>query len=317
MASCGITIDNRLYSVRVLNIREERSFVLSTLTKVLVVLVSLISIFLCGIVVTYVANSSNYKELYTQEQKERQLVEAERLSVVKQYNAQLDADKKVKDELNDRISILDEDKSNLEADYRNVQRESASYEARATSLQGALTGFEQTISNLVQSLNLARGELDNLRTDRVDEKKEFNQITARLYEAIVQMEALSADKRRLLEERTGLEATIEELAGGKGASAGVDAKSNVVTREKSSVSAVGVGIAVNLNGLITEVGESLVSVSIGSADGVTKNMVFHVTRGDEFICDIVVTDVDTNKAAGVVELKLQQPRIGDSITTNM
>ena len=84
MASCGITIDNRLYSVRVLNIREERSFVLSTLTKVLVVLVSLISIFLCGIVVTYVANSSNYKELYTQEQKERQMVEAERLSVVKQ-----------------------------------------------------------------------------------------------------------------------------------------------------------------------------------------------------------------------------------------
>ncbi len=313
MTSCGITIDNRLYSVRVLNIREERSFVLSTLTKVLVVLVSLISIFLCGIVVTYVANSGNYKELYTQEQRERQGAEAERVSAVRQYNEQLEVVKKLKDEFNERISILEEDKSKLSADYRNVQRESASYEARATSLQGHLTGSGQTISNLVQSLNLARGELDSLRTDRVDEKKEFNQISARLYETIVQLEALRADKRRLLEERIGLESTIEQLAGGKG----TVAKSNVVTREKSAVSAVGARSDVSLNGLITEVGESLVSLSIGSADGVTKNMVFHVTRGDEFICDIVVTDVDTDKAAGIMELKLQQPRIGDSVSTKM
>ena len=46
-------------------------------------------------------------------------------------------------------------------------------------------------------------------------------------------------------------------------------------------------------------------------------MVFHVTRGDEFICDVIVTDVDTNKAAGVLELKLGQPKIGDTVSTKL
>ena len=72
-----------------------------------------------------------------------------------------------------------------------------------------------------------------------------------------------------------------------------------------------------LNGLIAEVGESLVTISIGADDGVSRGMVFHVTRGDEFICDVVITNVDTNKAAGVLELKLKQPRIGDNVSTKL
>ena len=38
---------------------------MSTLTKVLIVLLTISSIFLCGIVVTYVSNAHNYKKLHT------------------------------------------------------------------------------------------------------------------------------------------------------------------------------------------------------------------------------------------------------------
>ena len=37
---------------------------MSPLTKILIVLLTLSSIFLCGIVVTYVGNADNYKEQY-------------------------------------------------------------------------------------------------------------------------------------------------------------------------------------------------------------------------------------------------------------
>ena len=37
---------------------------MSTLTKILVVLLAAASLFLCGIVVTYVATTSNYKNAY-------------------------------------------------------------------------------------------------------------------------------------------------------------------------------------------------------------------------------------------------------------
>lgn len=288
---------------------------MSTLTKVLVVLVSLLSIFLCGTVVTYVANSSNYKALYQDEQNMRKDAEAERASAISHYNTQLAVVDDLKRDFNERIAAIEEEKSNLVSELRSAQRAGAKYLARADSWQGIVTGFEQTIGNMEQSLKLAQGELDNLRTDRADEKKEFNQITSRLYETLVQMETLSADKRRLQEEISGLEEDVSNLAGAGGARAG--GRDNIVTPEKSSVTAVSDVGGADISGLITEVGESLVSISIGSADGVKKNMVFHVTRGDEFICDVVVTDVDTNKAAGVLELRLQDPRMGDTISTNL
>ena len=54
------------------------------------------------------------------------------------------------------------------------------------------------------------------------------------------------------------------------------------------------------------------------SDGLNKNDVLHVYRGGDFICDIVVTDVDTSKAAGVLELVQQSgPRIGDTVTSEL
>lgn len=288
---------------------------MSTLTKVLVVLVSLIAIFLCGMVVTYVANSSNYKALYEQQNSARQIAEADRASAMKQYDEQLQAVKKMKDDYNDRIQRLEDAKAQLESNLRTAERESAKHLARADSWQGILTGMEQSLANLEASLSTAQKELDSLRTDRTQEKKELNEVTAQLYETIVQMQALSADKRRLMEENTSLEGQLQKAAGGKAAV--TSAGGNVVTREKNAAIGVGRTSDVSLSGLITEIGESLVSVSIGSADGVKDNMVFHVTRGDEFICDIVITDVDVNKAAGVLELKLREPRVGDTISTKL
>ena len=46
-------------------------------------------------------------------------------------------------------------------------------------------------------------------------------------------------------------------------------------------------------------------------------MKFHVTRGDRFICDLLVTDVDVNKAAAIIELKNASPKIGDTASTEL
>ena len=61
----------------------------------------------------------------------------------------------------------------------------------------------------------------------------------------------------------------------------------------------------------------MASVSVGAVDGVREGMKFHVTRGDEFICDILIIDVDTEEAVGVLELVQQQLRVGDNASTNL
>ena len=91
-----------------------------------------------------------------------------------------------------------------------------------------------------------------------------------------------------------------------------------VTPEKTNiVSSEPIPSDADINGLISEVHNNMASISLGSADGVKKGMVFHVTRGDEFICDIAITDVDVNTSAGAMELKLQQPRVGDNVSTKL
>jgi hypothetical protein len=46
-------------------------------------------------------------------------------------------------------------------------------------------------------------------------------------------------------------------------------------------------------------------------------MKFHVTRGDRFVCDIVISDVDADKAIGSLDLVQIDPQPGDSATTNL
>lgn len=72
-----------------------------------------------------------------------------------------------------------------------------------------------------------------------------------------------------------------------------------------------------INGLVSELDGSLATLSVGTADGVEKGMVFHITRGSEFLCDVVVTDVDVNKCAGTLEMIQQRPKIGDTAATKL
>jgi hypothetical protein len=44
-------------------------------------------------------------------------------------------------------------------------------------------------------------------------------------------------------------------------------------------------------------------------------MVFHVTRGDRFVCDVIITNVDINRSAGTLDLVVQQPQVNDIAST--
>ncbi|MHC4126368.1 MAG: hypothetical protein ACYSRR_07965, partial [Planctomycetota bacterium] len=62
---------------------------------------------------------------------------------------------------------------------------------------------------------------------------------------------------------------------------------------------------------------SMAEISLGSADGVKDGMKFHVTRGEEFICDVLIVDIDADKSVGVLDLVQKQPKVGDNVTTSL
>lgn len=287
---------------------------MSTFTKVFVVLLSLFSIFLCGTVVTYVSNVNNYKALFEDEKSLNRSLKSENTSLKRQYNEKVALMKEQEKKLNERIQQFEDENSKLVVDLRKAERMSLEYQGRVNSWAGILTSFEQTIANLEQSLKLTQQQLNKAHSEGIKDRKELNEITASFYEKMVQMESLEAARRRLLEQKTDLENRMNQITGPD--TWGTQAIEPVTPDIDLARPGVTFGGA-DLNGLITEVGESMVTISIGSADGVKKGMVFHVTRGDDFISDILITDVDTNKSAGVLDLVQQQPRIMDNVSTRL
>ena len=285
---------------------------MSTLTKVLVVLLTLASIFLCGIVVTYVASAENYKAAYDEQAAK---LDAE-TSVFKtrenEFNNYMADAQRKQDELNGKITALEAEKAQIAADLSASKTSSFAAQERVSNLASVVAGLNQTVSSMDQSLKLAREELDRIRTEQVRDKKNLNEVVAALNEKQVQLDTIEAEKRRLLEQKASLE---DQFAGKNGTVA-----AGVVTEEAGKVRVTPPATdQIALESKIVEVNavNNLVTIAAGSADGVKEGMRFHVVRGDAFICDVVITHVDVEQSAGTIELKRSAPQVGDMISTSL
>jgi hypothetical protein len=69
-----------------------------------------------------------------------------------------------------------------------------------------------------------------------------------------------------------------------------------------------------IRGKVLDVTGDSVSISVGSADSVAKDMVFVVHRNGEYVADVKIVNVEPNRAAGRITKKTSVPQPGDQIT---
>ncbi|OHB56904.1 MAG: hypothetical protein A2173_00465 [Planctomycetes bacterium RBG_13_44_8b] len=273
---------------------------MSTLTKILIVLLSLFSIFLCGTVVTYVGTAKNYKSAYESLSNELAALKKKTTN----YEQQLEEKRRQMDELASRldteIARLKTEKVQIEQELKDVSRSKAALEEKVQSLAAAALGFEETVGGMEESLKATRQELDKARAEGIKLAKNLNEITASLEERIAQLNAVDAEKRRLLEQQGAGKVSYEPIT---------------PLPDDSAARVIETPVSTSLQGMVTAVDGSLVTLSIGDADGVAKGMVFHIIRNDSFVCDIKVTEVDTEASAGTAQLVQTQPIVGDIAST--
>lgn len=290
---------------------------MSKLTKILIVLLTLSSIFLCGIVVTYVANADNYRQKYEDLSTDRDSLSRKVSNLTKQVNDKTAEKQALEDQLGAEIASLKEETVRAQNALKDSEREKSLLLQKVNNFASIVDGFTQTNDQQGLLLKNTLDELNRIRTEQIKERKELNETTTSLIEKMAIIESLEAEKRQLIEEKFELQARLDEILQPTGRVAAapvpVTQRREVVREAAAAVSEIG------LKGLITKLDlkNSLASISIGSADGVKEGMKFHVTRGDEFLCDILIIDTDTEEAVGVLDLVQQQPRIGDNVSTNL
>ncbi len=293
---------------------------MSTLTKILVVLLTISSIFLCGIVVTYVANADNFREKYNDLRADRDALSQK----VKNLNDQLSEKTQQKDELenqlNNEIASLKTKTGELQTKLANAEREKAQLIEKVNSWVSVVESFSATAEDKQLLLKKTLEELQELETEQIKQGKQLDEAMAALIERQAIIEALGAEKKRLVEEKTDLQSRLDQLLQSRGkVAAAVEPVTPMPAVARPAAQVQIPAGEIGLKGLVSEVNMQnfLAGISIGSADGVREGMRFHVTRGDEFVCDILIIDVDTEKAVGVLELVQKQPRVGDTVSTNL
>ena len=290
---------------------------MSTLTKILIVLLTISSVFLCGIVVTYVANADNYRQKYNGLKADRDSLSEKVKSLTKQLNEKIKETDQQKQKLNNEIASLKAEFSKIQTSFKNAEREKADLLVRSNSWEAITKNFTKTTDEQKKLFEDTLVELNKVQAEQIKEQKELSETTSSLIEKMAIIETLQTEKRRMLEENTELQNKLNQLLQPIGKVAAVPVP---VTPEKTKVrSAVTRAKDIALQGLITEIDlkNSMVIISIGTADGVKEGMKFHVTRGDEFLCDILIIDVDAEKAVGILDLVQQQPKTGDNVSTNL
>jgi hypothetical protein len=127
---------------------------------------------------------------------------------------------------------------------------------------------------------------------------------------------LEKDSRRLREENTALQNKLDNLLQRYGKTVPVPTPvTQIADKAQLARPASDIGVKGTISNVKME--NSWAEISIGSANGVRENMVFHATRGDKFICDIVIFEVDPEKAVGTMKLMQETPKVGDVVSTNL
>lgn len=291
---------------------------MSTLTKALIILLTVASIFLCGIVVTYVANAENYRQKYTDLRNTAAAAKANEDNAKRQLNETIKQADQEKAKLNEVIASLRTQIGEVQAKLDAAEREKATLLQQVNSWTAITKDFYQTNDKQGQLLKNTIDELNRVQAELIKEQSDLKDTTTALIEKMAIITTLEGKSKRLLEEKTELQDKLDQVLRQFGKTA-VAPTAVTPTKDKARVAPAPVTKDLELKGRVTVVDSknSMAEISIGAADGVKESMKFHVTRGDEFICDILILDVDTEKAVGLMELVQQQPKVGDSVSTSL
>ena len=292
---------------------------MSTLTKVLIVLLTIASIFLCGIVVTYVSNANNYRQMYNDLKNAKLAAEENEKNAKKQLILAIEEAGKQEQLLRENIKTLETQVGNLQTALTDAQRKASEAIAQQNNWRDINTKFLATNDELRKLLEEKLAQLKDVDAKRIQGDKQLKETTATLIEKMAIIDDLQKQTNLLLEEKTDLQNKLGNFLQPTGQAVAPPVS---VTALKETARVAVPAVDIGLNGLVTKVGmeNSLAQISIGAANGVKQNMKFHVTRADKFICDILILDVEPEKAIGTLELMdvtKEQPKAGDNVSTNL
>ena len=283
---------------------------MSALTKIFIVLLVLFSIAFTSMTVSIVAQSTNWKDTALKYQEQARISDTNLRHEIAASAAQL-------------ASALDEARSNieeigrLEAAVEKARQNAAGFQAQLARAESDKSGAESMNRGLLAQLRLVQASSDEYRDQRtklerraIDLQRRNIDLNDRVNEVTEQVDVLLEQRRHFEQQINILRNENERMAAGPSRSHTFEDPAGAALPNVVALAPVA---ARAIRGHVTDVGGNVVTVSVGSADGVKMGMIFVIHRGSEYVGDLTVTLVDPNQCAGRLTLSASPPLVGDEI----
>jgi hypothetical protein len=287
-------------------------------------LLTLSAIFLCGIVVTYVGNAADYKELYDTEGRRRRDAMNKQSQAEQLLSDEKDKFKKIEDDLKARVAGLTTELDKLRTELRLASTQKTSLDEKVQSWVAITQDLTKTNQLMQDRLTSTQAELKDMMIQQKEQGQKLEETATTLIAQMGIVDTLERDKRRLEEERTMLQKQLNQLLAQYGREA---AYLPVVTPEPATAAPAAPVVPtlpryvkeIGLKGAITgvDLNNKIAQISIGAVNDVRKDMKFYVTRGDEFVCELLIFFVDKEAAVGQMLNVVYPPKVGDTVATNI
>jgi peptidoglycan hydrolase CwlO-like protein len=283
------------------------------LTKAFVVLAAILSIVLSVMVIGYAVNADRIATDYSNAVNAKSLAEASNSSGRANFQSQVDA-------LNTQITQLNADKQQSEVARKGLEAERATLDAarakaeqERNTVQAKIAELSETVKTMQTLIASYKEEVTGLRRNELSNKQARLEMEDRISDLESQRDVLSQNFR----------AVQEQLAEARMAAANAGSASAGAT-SATDPNRVVVWNGPQITGRIESIerdnatGKTIARISLGSNNGVLKNMQFHVVRDGSFVNNLKIIQPDLKES--VAEVSFAAPygneiRVGDQVLT--
>lgn len=274
---------------------------MSTMTKVFVVLTAVLSIVASVLFISATAQWADYKQLSETYQTQRQAAQTERDRIAVAMATAL----AMKD---DTLRTQDETITDQRAQLQSITSEKTELQERLVRAQNAESEAEAGRTKLQEVLDVVTSELRSLqkRTEEllaqnINYQTRIEALNSRVLELTAETTILTEQNRNLQARLVAYERQLAQMERAGGQAADEDQQQGVPS------------VSGPIRGEITGISDQYASINIGSSSGVVNEMTMMVYRGNQFLGELIISQVNPETAAGRLQLVQGDIRAGDRV----
>jgi chromosome segregation ATPase len=271
------------------------------LTKIFIVLVSLLAVLLVPLVVVYAYNENSFQARYQEAEDQAaaarvslQSAKASHGAAESRLNGTIQELTSQRDVLRSQVIQQETEVRRLETRLAAAESNNAEIDAKLATLAEAVDAGQQLTASVIEELRELRQRALAAERQKVELDEALRDALAKLDVAVEARRALQEQLQRMRDEQARALDTIQQYVALYGP---LDDR-NV---------AVGSIVDKALDATVVSVRRSddqvLAEIDAGSRDGVERGWELSIGRGGEFIARLRIIEVDINRSTGAVELE--------------